>query len=97
MVKAVPSDDEVMTIDEVARYLRVAPSTVYRQAREGRIPARRVGHRWRFSRTAIDRWLRGRGGPPPVLKYAGAFREDETLDEMVAEIYRQRGRSIVGD
>jgi hypothetical protein len=32
-----------------------------------------------------------------VLKYAGAFREDETLDEMVAEIYRQRGRSMAGD
>lgn len=92
-----PDENGVMTIDEVARYLRVARSTVYRQAREGRIPTRRVGRRWRFSRRAIDRWLQAQGGPPPVLKYAGVFRKDETLDEIVAEIYQQRGRPLVSD
>jgi hypothetical protein len=32
-----------------------------------------------------------------VLKYAGVFRKDETLDEIVAEIYQQRGRPLVSD
>jgi excisionase family DNA binding protein len=48
---------EIMTIEEVASYLRIPVSTVYRLAQQGRIPASKVGRQWRFSRRALERWL----------------------------------------
>lgn len=56
---------EVLTIDELAGYLKVAKSTLYKLAQEGRLPAQKVGRHWRFHKGAIDRWLeqsRGREG-----------------------------------
>lgn len=47
----------ILTVQEVADYLRIPVSSVYRLAQEGRIPARKVGRRLRFHRDAIDRWL----------------------------------------
>jgi len=47
----------VMTADEVADYLRIPRSSVYKLAQEGRIPCQKAGRRWRFHRKAIDWWL----------------------------------------
>jgi len=47
----------VMTVDEVASYLRIPRSSVYKLAQEGKIPARKVGKHWRFHRDTIDHWL----------------------------------------
>ncbi len=47
-----------MTLEELANYLRVAKKTIYRLLERGRIPARKVGHQWRFNRASIDTWLR---------------------------------------
>ncbi len=49
--------DAVLTIDELAEYLKIAKSTLYKLAQEGRIPGQKVGKHWRFSKAAIDRWL----------------------------------------
>lgn len=49
----------VMTVDEIAEYLRIPRSSVYKLAQEGRIPCRKAGRRWRFHREAIDQWLSG--------------------------------------
>ena len=49
--------DPVMTVPEVASYLKLADSTIYRLVRAERIPARKVGGVWRFSRQALDNWL----------------------------------------
>jgi excisionase family DNA binding protein len=46
-----------MTIDELAAYLQVAKSTLYKLAQEGKVPGQKVGKHWRFSREAIDEWL----------------------------------------
>jgi excisionase family DNA binding protein len=46
----------VMTVRELADYLRVHPSTLYRLLKEKRIPAFKVGSDWRFNREAIERW-----------------------------------------
>jgi len=48
---------EVMTLSELAIYLRLAESTVYKLTREGTIPAQKLGKQWRFHKGAIDRWL----------------------------------------
>lgn len=57
---------QVMTIDELAAYLKVAKSTLYKLAQEGKVPGQKVGKHWRFSREAIDRWLQAREFTPEV-------------------------------
>jgi len=49
--------DWVMTIPEVAAYLRVGETTIYRLARRGDLPAAKIGGQWRFSRRVIERFL----------------------------------------
>ena len=50
--------DEILTVREVAEYLRLGESTIYRLAQEGKIPGRKIGGTWRFSRQAIKNWFR---------------------------------------
>ena len=47
----------LMTIDEVAKYLRIHKSTIYRLAKDRRIPASKVGKKWRFRKDVIYRLL----------------------------------------
>ncbi len=49
--------DEIMSIEQLADYLKVSRSTLYKLAQDGRLPGQKVGKRWRFLRTAIDDWL----------------------------------------
>lgn len=50
-------EDQVMTVKEVSEYLRLAESTVYKLASEGKLPGRKVGGTWRFSRKGLEDWL----------------------------------------
>ena len=51
------SDHEILTLEEVAHYLRLEPQTIYRWAQERRIPAVKLGKEWRFRKSIPDRWL----------------------------------------
>jgi excisionase family DNA binding protein len=46
----------VLTVKELSDYLKVHPSTIYRQLKRGRLPAFKVGSDWRFNIESIDRW-----------------------------------------
>lgn len=48
---------EVMTVDQLAAYLQIAKSSLYKLAQEGKLPGQKVGKHWRFKKDAIDRWL----------------------------------------
>jgi len=48
---------DVLTIDELATYLKVAKSTLYKLAQAGRVPGQKVGKHWRFRKVSIDCWL----------------------------------------
>jgi excisionase family DNA binding protein len=50
-------DHEILTLEEVAHYLRLKPQTIYKWAQEKRIPAVKLGKEWRFRRSVLDRWL----------------------------------------
>lgn len=50
--------DEILTIREVAIFLKVTERTIYRLAAEGQIPSFKVGGSWRFQRTDLLRWMR---------------------------------------
>jgi excisionase family DNA binding protein len=49
---------KLMTIGEVADYLRVTKKTIYRLLRQGKIPATKVGNQWRFAQDSINEWLK---------------------------------------
>ncbi len=55
-------DSKVMTVKELSGYLKVHPSTIYRQLRRGRLPAFKVGSDWRFNVESINRWRLGQDG-----------------------------------
>ena len=62
--------DQILTVEEVAAYLRLSTATIYRMAQTGEMPAKRVGRSWRFSQTLIDDWFRvhdnGSDGRAPI-------------------------------
>ncbi|AGG06754.1 MULTISPECIES: response regulator [Dehalococcoides] len=49
---------DLMTVREVAEYLRVTQKTIYRLLQRNAIPALKVSHSWRFDKSSIDEWLR---------------------------------------
>jgi excisionase family DNA binding protein len=48
----------IMTVHDVAEYLRVSEAKVYKMANEGCVPALRMGKAWRFKKELIDEWIR---------------------------------------
>jgi excisionase family DNA binding protein len=54
------STTEVLTALELASYLRIHPTTVYKLAKRGELPAFKVGGDWRFKRSSIEKWLESR-------------------------------------
>ena len=56
-----PSSTKVLTVNELAEYLRVHRSTIYRLLKKGQLPGFKVGSDWRFNIEAIDRWRLGQG------------------------------------
>ena len=60
MTKQVP---DVLTLNEVAEYLRIPRSTAYKLAQEGKIPGQKVGRHWRFHKLVVDDWLGHRPDP----------------------------------
>ncbi len=55
-------DGEILTVMEVAKFLRVPKSTVYKLARVGELPASKIGKHWRFLRRDIHEWMHSRSG-----------------------------------
>jgi excisionase family DNA binding protein len=54
---SVLNDSEILTVADVARFLRVPKSTVYKLARLGQLPASKIGKHWRFVRRDIQAWM----------------------------------------
>ena len=65
-------DDRWITVQEVADYLHVSHDLIYRLAQKGKIPASKVGGRWRFKRESIDRWMATQSthGKPTVSEHS---------------------------
>lgn len=56
-IRLMDSNDKIMTLEEVAEYLRVKPQTIYTWAQEKKIPAAKLGKEWRFKKSMIDKWF----------------------------------------
>jgi excisionase family DNA binding protein len=66
---------EVMNIKEASAYLGVSPDTLYKYVYEEKIPAFKLGNRWKFKKTKLDQWMdekstigeeRGKKKPKPA-------------------------------
>ena len=47
----------MMTVEELAGYLKMKTVTIYKHAQEGKLPGFKVGSKWRFKKDSIDRWI----------------------------------------
>lgn len=52
-----PMENDIMTLEEVAAYLRLKPQTIYTWAQEKKIPAAKLGKEWRFKKSIVDEWF----------------------------------------
>ncbi len=76
-------DDEVMTLREVAAYLKLAERTVLRMAQRGEIPAAKIASQWRFLRAVVRDWVAAQmqslPAPAPGAPGGPHFQLDELL------------------
>ena len=55
--------DDIMTMDELAEYLKISKSTLYKLAQDNKLPGQKIGKRWRCHKDAVDAWVKhGLGG-----------------------------------
>lgn len=54
---AISVNTDIMTLEEVAAYLKVKPQTIYTWAQEKKIPAAKIGKEWRFKKSILDEWF----------------------------------------
>lgn len=71
------SEGEILTVKEVADYLKVTERTIYRLAGAKKIPAFKVGGTWRFSRIDIDAWIKHQSMGKPERELRGKSRMGE--------------------
>lgn len=69
---------EILTAKEVAEYLNIHPLTVHKYAREGKIPAFKIGTDWRFHKKYIQRWIKEKS----VYNPEGKERKKSILDKV---------------
>ncbi|RJF71540.1 DNA-binding protein [Deinococcus cavernae] len=82
------SRDEVLTLEELAAYLKVSETTAYSLVRSGDIPGRKVGREWRFLRVRVENWLMQTGTEDDMEKSGGMnglVQRDEWGGEFTVE------------
>lgn len=52
------TEEKVMTIEDVAKYLKLGRRSVYQLVKSGEIPARKILNRWRIHIDDLEKWLR---------------------------------------
>ncbi|MCP2013784.1 excisionase family DNA binding protein [Deinococcus sp. HSC-46F16] len=76
--------DEVLTLEELAAYLKVSETTAYALVRSGDIPGRKVGREWRFLKARVVEWLMQAGGED-MEQQSGVVQRDEHGGEYKVE------------
>jgi PTS system nitrogen regulatory IIA component len=72
-------EDDILTIDDVAKYLRVSERTVYDWAQKGEIPSGKIGTVWRFKKAEIERWVNDRLSPHSITAREAAVNAETIL------------------
>ena len=95
-----PRDEKegVLTLSEAAAFLRVSDDAVLDAVRRQHLPGRKIKAEWRFLKSALEDWLRvipQHANDEGLAALAGAWKNDPHLEEMLGNIYRDRGRSMI--
>lgn len=79
---------EILTLAQVAKLLRLHRSTVYRMVKQGDIPSVKVGRVWRFSKDALETWLKGGTGRGATLRRRGrpAQKQEDPLLQAIGTL-----------
>lgn len=77
--------DEIMTLKDVAEYLKIAEKTLYGYVQKGRIPGIKIGSAWRFRKAEIEAWLDDQR----------KLTEESTRTRAARERGEQSGESVV--
>jgi PTS system nitrogen regulatory IIA component len=72
-------DDDILTIDEVAKYLRVSERTVYDWAQRGDIPSGKIGTVWRFKKSEIEQWVNDRLAVEKMIPQFGSVQVESVV------------------
>lgn len=91
------ANNEVLTLEETASFLRITAETTGALANRGSLPGRCVQGEWRFLRCAIEEWLRGPDHKRSLLDQAGALQDDDSLAAVRDLIYAGRDRKEADD
>lgn len=84
---------QLMTVEELAEYLRITKRTIYRLLKKRNIPAVKVGHKWRFDREAINDWLHPKMGSEKVRILV--IDDDPVIGLLFKEAVEASGDTIV--
>lgn len=69
-----------LTIDELASYLRISRDCAYKLAQQGKIPASKIGRKWRFEKDIIDKWIKNQQTNNRVIKKKKILIVDDNED-----------------
>ena len=72
------NDKRIMDIDELAEYLDMSRSTLYKLSQERKIPCQKVGRHWRYNRERVDEWIAKGGHEPPMTEYGAQLDAPST-------------------
>jgi excisionase family DNA binding protein len=77
---------DILTLPELAKYLKTSRDTIYRKAQKGMIPAIKFGKEWRFPKDVIDEWLR--------KEAKSRVEKADDFSERVEKIWVQVGKEL---
>ncbi len=84
---------ELITIEELERYLRFTRKTIYKLLKEDSIPAVKIGNKWRFDKEAIDEWLRN--GAAREKNRILVIDDEELIRSVFKETLEAEGHTVV--
>ncbi len=92
-------NDKLLTVSELSEKLNISKSTILNWARQGKIPAIKLGRQWRFKLLDVEMWLKtkstnfqGVSTARSLLKYAGTWKGDDA-EKIFKEIRESRAEA----
>jgi excisionase family DNA binding protein len=86
---------EVLTLEEAAAYLRISTDAMIKLLTTQSIPGREIEGEWRIAKAALAKWLEDPTPKERLAALAGVWKDDETLPQLLRDIYKRRGRPMV--
>lgn len=87
-------DAEILTIRDVAAYLKLPVSTVYRLAERRDLPGHKVGRQWRFHKNVLDDWFRQHAAT--ARSTVLVVDDEEAVRELLVSALESRQRQVLG-